>query len=128
MRKDSRTGCVTARRDGNDFNANALGPAQREQIVRAWRSERAWNRELRGQIGRMQRARGVLGRHDDVRKTVLELTMSLVDAEKGLCCLTMRRLRPARGRLLLRVRERSPEQRDRSAFRKRGDRTRRHHP
>ena len=58
--------------------------AQREQIVRAWRSEREWNRELQGQIGRMQRAQGVLGRHDDVRKTVLELTMSLVDAEKGL--------------------------------------------
>ncbi|MDQ6729558.1 MAG: hypothetical protein M3022_04475 [Actinomycetota bacterium] len=48
--------------------------AQREQIVRAWRSEREWNRELQGQIGRMQRAQGVLGRHDDVRKAVLELT------------------------------------------------------
>ena len=57
---------------------------QREQVVRAWRSEREWNRELRSQISRMQHAQGVLGRHDDVRRTVLELTMSLVDAEKGL--------------------------------------------
>lgn len=32
----------------------------------------------------MQRAQGALGRHDDVRKTVLELTMSVVDAERGL--------------------------------------------
>jgi len=57
---------------------------QREQIVRAWRSEREWNRELRDQIGRMQRAQGTFGRHDDVRKTVLELTMGLVEAEKGI--------------------------------------------
>lgn len=63
---------------------HAEGRAQREQMVRGWRGEREWNRELRGQIERMQRAQGVLGRHDDVRKTVLELTMSLVDAEKGL--------------------------------------------
>lgn len=58
--------------------------AQREGMAQAWRGEREWNRELRGQIERLQRAQGVLGRHDDVRTTVLELTMSLVDAEKGL--------------------------------------------
>jgi len=57
---------------------------QHEQMVRAWRGEREFNRDLRGQIERMQRAHGVLGRHDDVRKMVLELTMSLVDADKGI--------------------------------------------
>jgi HD-GYP domain-containing protein (c-di-GMP phosphodiesterase class II) len=54
------------------------------QVVRAWRSERAWNRELRDQIHHMQRKQGLLGKHDDVREMVLELTMGLVDAEKGL--------------------------------------------
>ena len=58
--------------------------AEREQIIQGWRSEREWNRELRGQIERMHRTYGTLGRHDDVRKMVLELTMSLVDAEKGI--------------------------------------------
>lgn len=56
----------------------------RERMSQAWRSEREWNRELRGQIERTQRAQGALGRHDDMRKMVLELTMGLVDAEKGL--------------------------------------------
>ncbi len=55
-----------------------------ERLARAWRSEREWNRELRVQIDRMQRTQGVLGRHDDVRQMVLELTMGLVQAEKGL--------------------------------------------
>lgn len=58
--------------------------AQREHLVAAWRSQREWNTELRSQIVRMQRAHGALGRHDDVREMVLELTMNLVDAEKGL--------------------------------------------
>lgn len=57
--------------------------AQREGLIRAWRSEREWNRELRSQISRIQGSRGLLGRHDDVRRAVLELTMDLVDAEKG---------------------------------------------
>jgi diguanylate cyclase (GGDEF)-like protein len=58
--------------------------ADTERMTQAWRREREWNQELRGQIAEMQRAQGVLGRHDDVRKMVLELTMGLVDAEKGL--------------------------------------------
>jgi diguanylate cyclase (GGDEF)-like protein len=57
---------------------------ERERVVRAWQAERQFNRDLRGQIERMQRAHGVLGRHDDVRALVLELTMSLVEAEKGI--------------------------------------------
>jgi len=58
--------------------------AQLAQMARGWRSERDWNRELREQITRTQRKHGLLGNHDDVRKMVLELTMSLVDAEKGI--------------------------------------------
>ena len=58
--------------------------AAAEQMARGWRSEREWNRELRVQIERMQRSRGVLGRPHDVRRMVLELTLQLVDAEKGL--------------------------------------------
>ncbi|MDQ6606310.1 MAG: HD domain-containing protein [Actinomycetota bacterium] len=58
--------------------------ASRERTVDAWHRERDWNRELRKQIAGMQREHGVLGRHDDVRETVLELTMSLVQAEKGI--------------------------------------------
>ncbi len=55
-----------------------------ERTVRAWRAERDFNRELRGHIASLQRSQGVLGRHDDVRDTVLELTMQLVEAEKGI--------------------------------------------
>jgi hypothetical protein len=90
--RDARTGEQEARDRLRESEAqrerlkreHVADRAQREQMLRAWRSEREWNRELRGQIERMQRSHGVLGRHDDVRKTVLELTMSLVDAEKGL--------------------------------------------
>ena len=57
---------------------------QAQRMVRAWRGEREWNRELRSQIVRMQRAQGVLGRHDEVHSTVLKLTMDLVNAEKGI--------------------------------------------
>ncbi len=74
---------VEAERD-RVVKEQAEGRVARERMSRAWRSEREWNRELRGQIDRMQRAQGVLGRHDDVRRMVLELTMGLVDAEKGL--------------------------------------------
>lgn len=57
---------------------------QHQDLVAAWRSQREWNSELRSQIIRLQRTHGVLGRHDDVREMVLDLTMSLVDAEKGI--------------------------------------------
>ncbi len=58
--------------------------AQLARVLRGWRRERDWNRELREQIARMQCEHGVLAPHDDVRKMVLELTMSLVEAEKGI--------------------------------------------
>ncbi len=55
-----------------------------ERTLRAWRAERDFTREMRGQIARLQRASGALGRHDDVRELVLKLTMELVEAEKGI--------------------------------------------
>ncbi len=58
--------------------------AQLAKVVRGWRSERDWNRELRQQIARMQHEHGVLASHRGVREMVLQLTMSLVDAEKGI--------------------------------------------
>lgn len=70
--------------------------AQRDRVMRAWRSEREWNRELRGQVARMQASHGVLGRHDDVREMILELTMGLVEADKGI--LLSAREKPDEGR------------------------------
>ncbi|MFZ0041584.1 MAG: HD domain-containing phosphohydrolase [Solirubrobacteraceae bacterium] len=70
--------------------------AQRERLVRAWQSEREWNRELRGQVARMQASQGVLGRHDDVREMILKLTMGLVEADKGI--LLSAREKPHEGR------------------------------
>jgi len=60
------------------------GRTQLDQLARGWRSERDWNRELREQIGRLQHERGILADHSDVRQMVLELTMNLVEAEKGI--------------------------------------------
>jgi len=57
---------------------------ERERILRAWRSQRDWNQKLRGQIAEMQRKQGALGRHDDVRQMVLELTLELTEADKGI--------------------------------------------
>ena len=44
---------------------------------------RDWNQKLRAQVARMQHERGALGRHD-VREMVLELTMELTEADKGI--------------------------------------------
>jgi diguanylate cyclase (GGDEF)-like protein len=57
---------------------------QRDSAVQNWKSTRDWNRELRNRIARLQQERGFLARHDDVREMVLELTMHLTDAEKGI--------------------------------------------
>ena len=58
--------------------------AKEQRRIEDWRRERDWNRQLRKQIAELQRSRGMLGRHDDVRQMVLELTMDLTDAEKGI--------------------------------------------
>lgn len=57
--------------------------AQRERIERARDQASDWNRKLGAQVARMQHERGALGRHD-VREMVLELTMQLAEAEKGI--------------------------------------------
>jgi diguanylate cyclase (GGDEF)-like protein len=56
--------------------------AARENMAAARDETRDWNQKLRAQVARMQRERGALGRHD-VREMVLELTMQLAEAEKG---------------------------------------------
>lgn len=48
--------------------------AQRQDLLAAWRSQREWDRELRA----------ALLQGDDPAEAVLELTMALVEAEKGL--------------------------------------------
>ncbi len=58
--------------------------AEEQRRLEAWFRERDWNRELRRRIADLQRTRGTLGRHDDARAMVLELTMELTEAEKGM--------------------------------------------
>jgi diguanylate cyclase (GGDEF)-like protein len=58
--------------------------AEQQRRIEAWFEEREWNRRLRKRIAELQNTRGLLGRHDDVREMVLELTMQLTDAEKGM--------------------------------------------
>lgn len=49
------------------------------------RAEREWNRELRGQIHRLQAGHGMLGdREDDLHALILRAAIELVEAEKGL--------------------------------------------
>jgi HD-GYP domain-containing protein (c-di-GMP phosphodiesterase class II) len=61
-----------------------------QRIRQSWKAEREWNRELRGQIQRLQTARPVHGngsgdsRGGDVRELILAAAMQLVEAEKGL--------------------------------------------
>ena len=56
-----------------------------ERVGRARRSEREWTRELREQIDRLQRERGLLGhRPEDVRELVLRTARTLLEAEKAL--------------------------------------------
>ncbi len=55
----------------------------RESMAHSRDDTRNWNRKLREQVARMQNERGALGRHD-VREMVLELTMQLAEAEKGI--------------------------------------------
>jgi diguanylate cyclase (GGDEF)-like protein len=58
--------------------------ALRERIDRARRAEREWAKELRGQISRMHRENGFLGRTDDVRKLVLHVARTLTEADKAM--------------------------------------------
>ncbi len=57
--------------------------AARERMTASRDDTRDWNQKLRAQVARMQHERGVLGRHD-VREMVLELTMQLTEADKGI--------------------------------------------
>ncbi len=56
---------------------------QHEQFARAWKAQREWNRQLREQVMELQHRQGVLGRMD-VHEMVLQLTVELVEAEKGI--------------------------------------------
>lgn len=58
--------------------------AARAELTQAWHRERTWNRRLREQIAGVQREQGPLGDHADARRRVLELTVELVEAEKGI--------------------------------------------
>ncbi len=57
--------------------------AAREKATRSREDTLEWNRKLRAKVARMQHERGVLGRHD-VREMVLELTMQVAEADKGI--------------------------------------------
>jgi GGDEF domain-containing protein len=57
------------------------------RLQRAWRSEREWSRELRGQIGRLGHDRGDGdgdGGGEDVRDLVLRAAMQLAESDRGL--------------------------------------------
>ena len=62
--------------------------AQQRQLLRrleqSRRAEREWNRELRAQLQRLYDSPGRLTRHGDIDALVLEASMRLVDAEKGM--------------------------------------------
>src|SRR4051812_18506522 len=56
----------------------------RTRLESARQAERAWNRELRGQVVEMHRERGLLGDTHDVRALVLHIAVTLLEAEKGM--------------------------------------------
>jgi diguanylate cyclase (GGDEF)-like protein len=71
--------------DRERFDADTSRERQtRAKLERARLAEREWSRELRGQIARLHRDSGPLGRADDVRELVLEVSMRLAEATKGL--------------------------------------------
>jgi len=55
-----------------------------QRLRKSWQAEREWNRELRGQIQRMQPTQGMPGEGDEVHALILKAAIQLVDAEKGL--------------------------------------------
>jgi HD-GYP domain-containing protein (c-di-GMP phosphodiesterase class II) len=60
---------------------------QRELLRRveaSRRAEREWNRELRAQLQHLYESRGGMGRLGDVRALILQATIQLVEAEKGM--------------------------------------------
>jgi len=56
----------------------------RSRLIRARQAEQEWNRELRGQVFRMHAERGALGDVGDLRGLVVRLSVTLLEAEKGL--------------------------------------------
>ncbi len=56
----------------------------RARLRHAHEAEREWTRELRSQIMGLHRERGALGHTGDVRAMVLQVSLQLVEAEKGL--------------------------------------------
>ncbi|HSD76821.1 MAG TPA: HD domain-containing phosphohydrolase, partial [Solirubrobacteraceae bacterium] len=55
------------------------------RLQRSWQAERAWSRELRGQLHDvLTRARATAGDGDDVHSLVLRAAIELVGAEKGM--------------------------------------------
>ena len=57
---------------------------QRQRLERARDQLREWNRELQSRLHDLQRNSGVLGDRHDVPSLVLEMSVELTDAEKGL--------------------------------------------
>jgi GGDEF domain-containing protein len=56
-----------------------------QRLRQSWRAEREWSRELRGQLHRVQAARGREdGDQDDVHTLILRAAIELVEAEKGM--------------------------------------------
>ena len=57
-----------------------------QRLRQSWRAEREWSRELRGQLHRVQAARGREDDddEDDVHTLILRAAIELVEAEKGL--------------------------------------------
>jgi diguanylate cyclase (GGDEF)-like protein len=56
----------------------------RARLQHSHNVERDWTRELRSQVLQMHREQGALGHTGDVREMVLQVTLKLVEAEKGL--------------------------------------------
>src|SRR5436305_2203345 len=75
--REAEAECVRLERERDEERA------ARESVTSSRDDVREWNRKLRAHVARLQNERGALGRHD-VREMVLELTMQLVEAEKGI--------------------------------------------
>ncbi len=62
---------------GTERRARAL-------VERSRQAERAWAKELRGQVVALHRQRGPLGRTEDTTELVLQIAINVLDAQKGL--------------------------------------------
>src|SRR3954469_9427334 len=88
QRMQSEADAERARLEAEVLRLRRMADTHREllgRLQRAWRSEREWSRELRGQIGRLGHDRGDGdGAGEDVRDLVLRAAMQLTESDRGL--------------------------------------------